>query len=220
MGAKPAAAPGADGRSRASAAWRATTPAGPPRPARRRSPASRSPPRWPRRASARARGRSQHGAEQAIDGGAFRPVGINVAHGGEHGHQRGRGAQRLQQPQRDEQAAAAGRPGRGGIQQRAAQHHRPPADAVGQRTEDQLAQSQHQHVDAEGQLDHGGRGLGPRAWPAPRAGTSIASEASRSKAPSARARAAGDRQMSGRAGEEWVGMQSLHGKRTGGDLPG
>ena len=39
------------------------------------------------------------------------------------------------------------------------QQHRPPADAVGQRAEDQLAQSQHQHVDAEGQLDHGGRGL-------------------------------------------------------------
>ena len=95
MGAKPGRRAGVDGqvsRQRGMARNHASRPAAPSatKIARQPKPAAMAAPSIGERGD-----EGQHGAEQAIDGAAFRPVGINIAHGGEHGHQRGRGAQRL-----------------------------------------------------------------------------------------------------------------------------
>ncbi|MDQ0469156.1 hypothetical protein QO011_002167 [Labrys wisconsinensis] len=103
----------------------------------------------------------EHGAEQAVDRRALRRPGIDVAHRGEGGDQSRRGARRLQHAQRDEgrgrgdegeQERAAGKQGR------AAEQHRPPADPVGERPEQELPDAEDHHVEAERQLDDRRRG--------------------------------------------------------------
>ena len=77
---------------------------------------------------------SQHRTEQAVDDRAFRPVGIDVAHSGEHRDHGRRGSGCLQEAQGNEDRGgrrAGKEEGGQGENERAGDQYRAPADPVG-----------------------------------------------------------------------------------------